>query len=212
MVNKVKKGLYGWGINDADYPIKITVDGKKIIIPEYGRWISVVQRSNDPKEKARKPSYADVYCSEKWRHFTDFKAWLDQQEYWKELHLDKDMLFPGNKEYGPDTCIFIPLYLNALLQIPLTKGRYGIGVSITPFGKYTSTSKNRFTGKSSLGSFSTPEEAHQAWQIGKAYVIECAVNQYATEKWFRTDVADALMNRAWKLRLDAFNGVPTTSL
>ncbi|RYY51308.1 MAG: hypothetical protein EOO06_00845 [Chitinophagaceae bacterium] len=208
----MKSTLYGWGINDADYPIKTRVNGKCVIVPEYSRWISVVQRSNDPKEKARKPSYQDVYCSPKWKHFTDFSAWLHTQAYWQELQLDKDILFPGNKEYGPDTCCFIPIYINALFQIPLVKNQYLLGVSKTKHGNYTARTTNRFTGEHCLGTYKTMEEAHAAWQIGKAYVLECAVSQYATEKWFRTDVADAIMSRVWKLRLDAFNGVPTTTL
>lgn len=208
----MKSTLYGWGINDADYPIKKRVDGKCVILPEYSRWISVVQRSNDPKEKARKPSYADVYCSDKWRYFTNFSRWLHTQAYWQELQLDKDILYPGNKEYGPDTCCFIPIYINALFQIPLVQQQYQLGVSKTKHGRYSARTTNRFTGEHSLGTYATVEEAHAAWQVGKAYVLECAVNQYVTEKWFRTDVADALMSRVWKLRLDAFNGIPTITV
>lgn len=212
--SNMKKGLYGWGINDADYVIKTRVDGKCVIAPEYSRWISIVQRSNDPKEKARKPSYKDVYASDKWKHFADFSAWLSTQPYWKELFLDKDILFPGNKEYGPDTCAFVPQYLNNMLQLR-TPGKYMVGVSITKYGKYSASVKDSSKDDKpniALGNFPTEIEAHAAWQLGKAYVIECAVNKYAKEPWFRTDVADALMARAWKLRLDAATGVVTISL
>lgn len=210
--SNMKSSLYGWGINDADYPIKTRVDGKCIIVPEYSRWISVVQRSNDPKEKARKPYYEDVYCSPKWKYFTDFSAWLHTQPYWQELQLDKDILFPGNKEYGPDTCCFIPTYLNALMQVKTRSGKYYIGVSKIR-ERFAARTQNSFTDQSGhLGHYTTPEEAHKAWQTGKAYVIECAINKYATEPWFRTDVADALMSRVWSLRLNAATGVITTSL
>lgn len=211
--SNMKKGLYGWGINDAEYSIKTRVGGKWVIAPEYSRWISVVQRPKDPKEKARKPSYKDVYCSDKWRHFTDFSNWLDTQPYWKELYLDKDILIKGNKEYGPDTCVFIPQYLNNLLHLKAKSTQFLVGVSITKFGKYNASSKNSFEGNSrSLGNYDTELEAHAAWQVGKAYIVECAINKYATEPWFRTDVADALMSRVWSLRLSAATGVVTTDL
>lgn len=209
----MKSSLYGFGINDADYPIKTRVNGKCVIVPEYSRWISVVQRSNDPKEKARKPSYEGVYCSEKWRYFTDFSAWLHTQPYWQELSLDKDILVKGNKEYGPDTCCFVPQYLNNLLHLKSKPGKFLIGVTITKFGKYNATTRNSFkTTTDNLGNFNTELEAHAAWQLGKAYVIECAINKYVTEPWFRTDVADALMARVWELRLHAAIGVSTTTL
>jgi hypothetical protein len=134
----MKSSLYGFGINDADYPIKTRVDGKCVIVPEYSRWISVVQRSNDPKEKARKPHYEDVYCSEKWKYFTDFSTWLHTQPYWRVLALDKDILIKGNKEYGPDTCCFVPQYLNGLLYTKSKTGQFLIGVSLTKSGKYSS--------------------------------------------------------------------------
>ena len=63
-----------------------------------------------------------------------------------------------------------------------------------------------------LGRFATPEEAHAAWQIGKAEALEFVINRYAQEECFRTDVADALMRRVWDLRLDNANGVETKSL
>ena len=209
----MKSTLYGWGINDADYPIKTRVNGKCVIVPEYSRWISVVQRSNDPKEKARKPHYQDVYCSPKWKHFTDFSAWLSTQPYWDQLCLDKDILIKGNKEYGPDTCAFVPQYLNNLLYLKSKTGKFLVGVSITKFGKYTAATTNAFKDVSrNLGSFNTELEAHAAWQRGKAYVLECAINQYATEPWFRTDIADALMGRVWELRLHSSQGIITTTL
>lgn len=208
----MKSSLYGFGINDADYPIKSRVNGKCVIVPEYSRWISVVQRSNDPKEKARKPSYADVYCSEKWRYFTDFSSWLHTQPYWQELYLDKDLLIKGNQEYGPDTCAFVPQYLNNILRLKATEGQYYIGVSKVK-NRFAAKTVNSITNESSsLGGYAAPEEAHAAWQVGKAYVIECAINKYSSEPWFRTDVADALMSRVWELRLHAATGVITTSL
>ena len=203
-----RKPVYGWGINDADLQIWVKVDGKRVYDPVYSRWISIVQRSNDPKEKARKPHYKDVYADDRWKHLTDFQAWLYTQPYWEELVLDKDILFPGNNVYGPDTCVFVPIYINNLVLRRVTNSKYLRGVQMNSIGKYNGTSN--LTGKSK--SFKTEIEAHQFWQQEYAGYIEEKVSQYATEKWFNSHVADALLARAWKLRLDASLGVITTTI
>lgn len=66
--------------------------------------------------------------------------------------------------------------------------------------------------KKSLGTFSDPMEAHKVWQLNKANHIEATVGRYAAEKWFDTQVADALISRVWKLRTDAQLGTETVRL
>lgn len=204
-----RKLLYGFGINDADYVIRTRENGKCVICPYYQRWISVVQRSNDAKEKLRKPTYVECYTSLDWKYFSDFRTWLDKQPYWQQLRIDKDILFPGNKEYGPDTCVLVPEYLNKCIAIT-NKGKYMRGVSFKA-GKYEA--RIDIDNKANkLGRYLTEIEAHNAWQNAKADYIDRFITQYATEPWFRTDVADAMLSRVWKLRLDALNGVETNSL
>lgn len=76
----------------------------------------------------------------------------------------------------------------------------------TKNGKY----KSRIVGEGKKKVFPTELEAHQHWQNQYADYIESKVAQYATEKWFNSYVADALLARAWKLRLNALLGIPTT--
>ncbi len=207
------KTLYGFGIYDGDKLTTTIIDGKRVMRLGYSRWNSLIKRTNDPREKASQPHYASVYCSEEWRFFSDFEVWLEKQPYWTDLHLDKDILIPGNKEYGPDTCVFIPQYLNNVLYLKAKTGDLLPGVRRERNGKYTASTLNSFINvPRGLGTFETQLEAHAAWQVGKAYVIECAITKYASEPWFRTDVADALMRRVWELRLNATTGTVTTSL
>jgi hypothetical protein len=85
---------------------------------------------------------------------------------------------------------------------------YGVGRSGR---KYRS---RHFTGKvdKSLGSYNTVQDAHKAWQEARATQIEVVVAKYATQSCFRADVAEALTQRVWKLRLDAINNEETKSI
>ena len=40
-----------------------------------------------------------------------FKDWMENQD-WEGNQLDKDLLFEGNKVYGPKTCVFVTRMVN----------------------------------------------------------------------------------------------------
>ena len=63
-----------------------------------------------------------------------------------------------------------------------------------------------------MGVYTSKEVAHQAWQWEKANQIEVMVAWYAQEPYFRTDVADALTQRVWMLRLDHSLEIETKTL
>jgi len=194
--------LYGWGINDSPTKIRERISGKCVICPYYSRWISIVQRGYDPKEKARKPWYQDAFVSEAWKRFTDFKAWLDIQPYWQDLELDKDILSPGNKEYGPQYCVFVPGYVNTCSSLAGSKdNKYLPGVRCTKKGRFSAC-----FAKISLGTCNIELEAHQKWQLAKANYIEETVYRYAKTKYFDIRVAEALTTRVWELRLQCSKG------
>jgi hypothetical protein len=197
--------VYGFGINDAGYPVSPRdEDGKRITCPYYSRWISIMQRGNDPKEKLRKPSYADVFVSGDWRKFSDFKAWLDTQTGWQTLELDKDILVKGNLEYGPDTCCFVPKYINRLFAVHKTTGACLHGV-----GKVRNRYKAMYN-RSTLGTFDTEQAAHKAWQTERVSRLEAALVSYGKETYFDSRVAEAISNQLWLLMLDMQENRTTT--
>lgn len=211
----------GWGINDADYNV-VTLDseGKQLMCPIYATWKSMIKRAKSEPFKLKYPTYREATITENWKRFSKFKAWTDLQNY-MGLDLDKDILSPENKHYSEETCVYIPHSLNTLLRFRDKPCQYPLGVVYNkPTKKMTGTLTKPYIGKVCsfdgrnvhLGMFATMQEAHKAWQIEKSNQIEYAIAWYATQGCFRTDVAEALTKRVWKLRLQAVENKETKYL
>ena len=160
-----RKPRYVVGINDADYTTAPMVNGKQIEDPAYKAWVSMLQRAYDQKFHEKQPTYSDVTVCKDWHSFSAFRAWW-LGNYREGFSLDKDLLIPGNREYGPDACIYVPQSLNAFtIDCGASRGELPIGVCLhKPTGKYMAQCNNTITGRHRhLGSFTTPEEAHEAW-------------------------------------------------
>lgn len=226
-VKKNKLSL-GVGINDADYPVVITVNGKHKFCPIYKKWYSMLERCYR-KTAVNYASYGGrgVRVCESWLSFSNFKAWVDSRSWHTSLHLDKDIIVKDNFEYSPSTCCLVPGYINQLLAVREPRGEsefIGVAhVSPTPDMKAVSltkpwmSSRSKINNKSAYGGvFATPQEAHAKWQIDKADSIEFAINRWATDTeyaiYFDTRVAEALTIRVWELRLNAYKGVVTEGL
>ena len=160
-----RKPVHGIGLNDADYMTTPTVDGAILWDPAYCTWVNMLKRAYNRRYQVTHPTYSDVTVCKDWHSFRVFRAWrLDN--YREGFSLDKDLLVAGNREYGPDACIYVPRWLNSFLNgRSASRGEFPIGVYICKkTGKYLSECGNPITGqKHHLGSFTTPEEAHEAW-------------------------------------------------
>lgn len=140
----------------------------------YHRWSNLIKRCYDKNALVKHPSYKDVTVCEEWKCFQNFAEWCEQN-YLENWHLDKDILFKGNKLYSPETCCFVPIQINNIfIKRKNGRGEYPIGVS-----KY----RNKFVSQLSLGRdkqkhigvFNTPEEAFQSYKTAKeAYIKEVA--------------------------------------
>lgn len=199
-----KKPLNGVGINDAPY---ITQNQRLgFICPHYRAWSGMIYRGYSEILKARRPTYEKCSVKEDWRVFSKFLGWsLDN--YVAGWEVDKDILLVGNKEYSESACCYVPIYINTLLKQKQRRGNSVLGVwkqkeRISPY--------KVVCGGKFLGYFSTEQEAHKTWQWEKASQIEETLAKYAKEPLgFRTDVAEALLERAWKLRVDHANNIIT---
>lgn len=108
-------------------------DGKKT--KAYNYWMNMLNRCYNPYELNRDKglSYINCYVCEEWLCFQNFAKWFYKHYYecnGEKMHLDKDILFKGNKIYSPENCILVPERINKLFIKRNTKrGEYPIGVS-----------------------------------------------------------------------------------
>lgn len=167
--------IHGVGINDADYvvarfePIGDVKEGQKRKLawrcPFYNRWKTMLKRCYDSNYHSERPSYVGCTVCEEWLTFSNFKRWMEQQD-WEGKQLDKDMLVKGNKVYSPETCLFISGSINSFTtESAKSRGLWPLGVSLYKDGiSYVAACNNPFTKKNEkLGLYSDPEKAHQAW-------------------------------------------------
>ena len=199
---KDRKLVYGVGVNDADYVVQIKetircVDGKQKqktvwTCPFYQAWKNMLQRCYSKKYQEGKPSYIGCTVSEDWLTFTNFKIWMQNQDF-EGKHLDKDLLFEGNKVYGPETCVFVPSMVNSFIsEKRASRGKWLIGVYWDKqTEKFLSRCGNPFSGKQEyLGRFTCEQQAHEAWRKRK---LELAYELAAIQTDER--VAEALISR-----------------
>ena len=180
--------------------------------PFYKRWVSMLGRCYNEKSLIKSPSYEDKHVCDDWIFLSKFKSWMEAQN-WQGLQLDKDILVKGNKVYSPETCVFIPAYVNSSICLSdRARGEYPVGVTYRQRDDMYSAKIRSFGEVHSLGYHKSPIEAHVAWQKAKIEELENIINMYAKEDCFRTDVAEALMLRVWQIRLDISKGLETTTL
>jgi len=193
----MRKLVYGVGINDADYAIteNIVVDGKNIqmwICPFYRRWKSMLGRCYGQKPLSKNPSYNGCYVLPQWHYFMTFRSWMEKQD-WQGKELDKDLLVPGNKIYGPESCVFISQGLNKFLtEVKPSISRYPVGVTFKKrLNKFQAQCHDIIQDKNQyLGLYETAQEAHQAWLSFKLEQAKILAGQQSDPR-----VAEALISR-----------------
>lgn len=174
-IMKPRKLVWGVGINDADYVTEKFetigyVNGKQKqkrvwTCPYYRAWKNMLQRCYSARIHERYPTYIGCTVSKEWHTFSSFKAWMEKQA-WEGKHLDKDLLFEGNKVYSAEKCVFVTGLVNGFItDSGASRGDLLIGVDwYKPAGKFRSRCRNPFTKKQEhLGYFACEQQAHKAW-------------------------------------------------
>jgi hypothetical protein len=116
--------------------------------------------------------------SDSWLHDKDsFAEWFYSNYYecdGESMAVDKDLLFPGNKEYAADKCVILPQTLNTMLsnckkhKQPNWKETKGLPLGV----RYNSAlqmyyAQIKFCGNDELidlGCFDTPEKAFEEYK------------------------------------------------
>jgi hypothetical protein len=168
-MRKKAKLVCGVGVNDANYVTKPRINGERVVCLFYLAWQNMLMRCYDPKYLAKYPTYIGCSVVPEWLSFMTFRAWMVGQD-WQGRELDKDLLFPGNKVYGPETCVFISHGLNVFTTgSAAARGEFPIGVYWDKqSGRFRAKCSNPFSGKREhLGYFTCPDAAHEAWRKRK---------------------------------------------
>lgn len=212
-------GCEGVATNNADYVTQaweFLPNGKQKLVwrcPAYRSWKSTIERGYSQKYKERFPTYQNVTVCDEWLLFSNFRSWWIENNV-AGWHLDKDLLVKGNIIYSPDTCVYVPNYLNKLLlDHAAARGNYPLGVyrtdKLKPYRSQCSVGGE----KKRLGYFPTPQEAHRTWQIAKINSIEEAITRYTEDAnnlgVFDQRVVAALEERIFILQDDVDNGRQT---
>lgn len=111
--------------------------------------------------------YNGCSLDSRWGNLSGFKAWHDSNcvNGWE---LDKDLLYAGNRVYGPDACVFLPPTINSILAGGVYTKKTGLPAGVYANGKKYAAQLNVGVNKTqNLGTFDTPLEAHKAWQQAK---------------------------------------------
>lgn len=150
---------------------------------EYIRWSEMLRRCYDIKYKNHKITYMQCEVCEEWHNFQTFKQWCLNNYYEvpnETMHLDKDILFKGNKIYSPNTCVFVPQNINSLFtKSDKARGDCPIGVSYDKNkNKYCSYCSDGHKKLVHLGYYTTPEDAFYSYKTYKECLIKQIADQY----------------------------------
>lgn len=189
----LKRTVCGIGINDAPYNVvrKGNMNGKTWTCPYYVVWSSMLCRCYSETEHKRHPTYIGCYTVPEWHYFMTFRAWMSEQD-WEGKELDKDLLYKGNKVYGPETCLFISSRVNSFItECTASRGSYPVGVSFDKESrKFKAYCNDVTTGsRKHLGRFCNPDSAHQAWLAFKLEQAKILATKETDEKVSKALVA-----------------------
>lgn len=144
--------------------------GKRQFYLEYSYHGSMMTRATAKRYKDKFPTYKDVSVEGNIKDYNYFVEWSRQQVGFGKQGwvLDKDVLFPKNKIYSEETCVFIPAVINSFYAFVKTTN-----TNEFPFGVSWCESENKFkaycsqlNGKNkTLGRFDSAEQAGESYRF-----------------------------------------------
>lgn len=152
----------------------------------YRTWYHMLERCYDEKHRDRHSTYKDCFVNEEWLNYQNFANWFDDNYYTVEdelMSIDKDILCKGNKEYGPDTCVFTPQKINSLfVKSDNIRGDLPIGVCLDKYKrKYEAKCQDGNNNKIHLGVYDTIEDAFDAYKEEKEFLFKLFAEAYKND-------------------------------
>ena len=174
--------VYGVGVKGTESIVD--ENGKKL--DSYDCWKSMLERCYSAKCQKKHPTYIDCRVCDEWLYYPNFKKWYDNNYYEVEnrtSQLDKDILVKRNKVYSPNTCIFVPSFINTLFtKCQKSRGAFPVGVYYHKASKkYMARLRVFEDGKSTtkyLGCFGTVNEAFEVYKQAKEEYIKEVADEY----------------------------------
>ena len=149
---------------------------------KYKIWHHMLQRCYDPKYHERYITYKNCEVEDYLLNFQHMAEWIENNYYkvpGEQMCLDKDILFKNNKIYSRETCIFVPERINLLfVKSDKTRGNSPIGTTPNSSGNYVVRCNNGYGKRNCLGTYSTKEEAFQAYKQYKEKLIKETIDSY----------------------------------
>lgn len=162
-------------------------------------WMDMLRRCYDENSRHKNQSYKDCDVCEEWLNYQNFAEWYYNNIYFvgeEKMHLDKDILYKGNKIYSPQTCIFTPQKINDLFtKGDKIRGNLPIGVALEQHRfktSYRASCTNGNRNQIYLGCLDTPHEAFLLYKLNKELVIQSIAEEYKDK--IPNKLYEALMN------------------
>lgn len=146
----------------------------------YNHWHDMIRRCYSEEYLSKHPTYIGCTVCEEWHNFQNFAQWYEEYYYEvpnETMCLDKDILIKGNKEYNPETCIFVPHKINSLFtKTNAKRGSLPIGISLKENKYIVQIQKNKRVHY--LGSFNNINDAFNTYKNYKEDYIKYIANEY----------------------------------
>lgn len=140
----------------------------------YDMWTTMIHRCYGGTGSYPAYNGRTTVCVE-WHNFQSFADWHDKNIYTVDgrLHLDKDILVPGNTEYSPSKCLLVPQRINMMFANKANSTGLPSGIRRTNNDKYTTICNGKH-----LGTFSTIEEAYSVYASVKERHIKDVADEF----------------------------------
>lgn len=154
-------------------------------------WENMLYRVYGEHRLSNRYSERGVSVCERWQNFQNFGPWFDDN-YSDGFVLDKDILLFGNKEYSPETCVFIPQELNKFFAaMNARRNNLPVGVSKS---RNKFSARIHFNGKLTLKVYDSPEEAFEFYKEAK----ERACKQLADRLYAENKISEEVHHQLYK--------------
>lgn len=160
----------------------------------YNTWCHMIKRCYMKSKKFN--AYKDCYVCDEWKIFSNFKKFYDENCHDSTFHLDKDIIFQGNKEYSPQTCVFVPMEINECIKSEWSNNKtLPLGVTKTKYGKYRSRCRiEKGEGETHIGVYENEKEAFYAYREFKKKRLKEMAEKYFNNGLIDKRVYDAILS------------------